>query len=182
MKLTRYLLLLPLLTFAAANTWQPFAIDKQVAVRVPTQPTEANIAKLATAHHYSPTRVWTAKAPEGAYFIIRTAGKASESIGRQNSSQRQALYTSVIRAALQSDKGELLTRTSFLTDGGAGCEVKYKGTHPLTQQRVIKYLRYLVVDSVGYSFQFLPANAYDSLGIAGAEQRRRFFNSITVKP
>lgn len=149
---------------------------------MPTPPSEANIDKLATAHHYSPTRVWTSRTPEGAYFIIRTAGRASESIGRQNSTQRQALYSIIIQAALQSDQGELLTRTAFPTAGGAGCEVKYKGTHPLTQRRIVKYLRYLVVDSVGYSFQFLPANPYDSLGLAGAEQRRRFFNSITVKP
>lgn len=182
MKLTRYLLLIPLVAFVPPSKWQPFAIDKQVVVQVPTQPSEANIDKLATAHHYSPTRVWTVKAPEGTYFIIRTAGKASESIGRQNTTQRQALYNSVIQAALQSDRGVLLTRTFFATAGGNGCEVKYKGTHPLTQRRVIKYLRYLVVDSIGYSFQLLPSNPYDSLGLAGAEQRRRFYNSITVKP
>jgi len=181
-KSTHYLLLLPLFAFAPSDTWQSFTIDKQIAVQVPTRPSEANIDKLAAAHHYSPTRVWTTKAPEGVYFIIRTAGRASESIGRQNTTQRQALYTSVIQAALQSDKSELLTRTSFPTAGGAGCEIKYKGSHPVTQRRIIKYLRYLVVDSVGYSFQFLPANPYDSLGLAGAEQRRRFFNSITVKP
>jgi hypothetical protein len=182
MKFPRYLLLLPLAAFVPPNTWQPFAIDKQVAVLVPTRPSEADIDKLAKAHRYSPTRVWTTKAPEGTYFIIRTAGKTSESIGRQNSAQRQALYTSIIQAALQSDKGKLLTRISFPTAGGPGCEVKYRGTHPLTQRRVVKYLRYLVVDSIGYSFQFLPANPNDSLGLAGAEQRHRFFNSITVKP
>ena len=182
MKPTHYLLLLPLLAFAPSDTWQSFSIDKQVAVQMPMRPSEANLDKLAAAHYYSPTRVWTAKAPEGVYFVIRTAGKVSESIGRQNTAQRQALYTTVIQAALQSDQGELVTRTSFPTAGGDGCEIKYRGSHPLTQRRIIKYLRYLVVDSIGYSFQFLPANPYDSLGLAGAAPRRRFFNSIVVKP
>jgi hypothetical protein len=42
-------------------------------------------------------------------------------------------------------------------------------------------MRTLLVDSIGYSLIFQPMDKQDTLGLAGAEQRRRFFNSITVK-
>jgi hypothetical protein len=45
MKLTRYLLLLPLLAFAT-DTWKPFVVDNRVTVQLPAQPTQIDLAKL----------------------------------------------------------------------------------------------------------------------------------------
>jgi hypothetical protein len=60
-------------------------------------------------------------------------------------------------------------------------EYKYKALHKGTGKRVIKYTRILLADSIAYTLNFVPIDRQDSLGIAGAEQCRRFFNSITVK-
>jgi hypothetical protein len=179
MKLTRHLLLLPLLSFAA-DTWQSFAVDGLVTVQLPSQPTELDVAKLAPGRNMRGTRVWLVQAPEGFYQVIRTAGGTH--ITRADTTGRRFFYKGVAYSIVHNRQGQLLSSTPFSTAGGAGMEFKYRGIHQGTGKRVISYTRSLVLDSITYALNFIPTDKTDSLGLAGAEQRRRFFNSIMVKP
>jgi len=179
MKKRYALALLPLAAFSLLD-WQPFAIDQHVAVQLPAPPTELDVAKLAPTLAAEHTRLWTLRAPEGAYLVTRLPGAGA--IGKLDTAKRNAYYAGMISSILRNEKGQLLSRTPFPTAGGAGLELKYKGVHQLTGKRIIKYVRTLVLDSIGYSLIFIPTDRLDSLGLAGNEQRRRFFNSITVKP
>jgi hypothetical protein len=179
MKLTRYLLLLPLLA-STADTWQPFTVDKQVSVQLPAQPIEIALAKLAPGKNLQHTRMWTLRVAEGIYQVLRLPN--THSIPRTDTAGRRAFYAGLLTSVMRNESGQLLAVTSFPTTGGASMEYQYKGLHKGTGKRVIKYGRTLLVDSINYTLNFIPADSLDSLGLAGAEQRRRFFNSITVKP
>jgi hypothetical protein len=180
MKLTRYLLLLPLLAFTAADNWQPFAIDQHVAVQLPTPPAEADLAKLAPGQNLHHMRMWMARAPEGIYQVIRIPATAT--ISQADTAGRRAFYAGTLASLMRNEKGQLLVLTHFATSAGAGIEYKYKSVHRATGKHVIKYGRSLLADSVAYALNFLPTDNQDSTGMAGNAQRRRFFNSITVKP
>lgn len=179
MTFIRYLLLLPVLAFVA-DTWQPFAIDQHVAVQLPAQPTEADLAKLAPGQNLHHMRMWMARAPEGVCQVMRIPGTAT--ISQADTAGRRAFYAGTLTSLMRNEKGQLLSVTPFPTPAGAGIEFKYKGVHRGTGKRVIKYGRSLLIDSVTYALNFLPIDNQDSTGMAGNEQRRRFFNSITVSP
>lgn len=177
--ITYCLLLLPLFAFAA-DTWQPFIVDSRVSVQLPAQPTELDFAKLAPTRKPDHTRMWLVRTSEGTCQVMRLPN--SSTISRSDTARRRAFYAGVLTSVMRNESGQLLLITPFPTPAGAGIEYKYKAIHKGTGKRVIKYTRFLLADSVGYSLNFTPADRQDSLGVAGNEQRRRFFNSITVKP
>jgi hypothetical protein len=173
------LLLLPLFAFTA-DTWQPFAIDSRVSLQLPTHPTELDFAKLAPTRKPDHTRIWLLRAPEGTYQVMRLPNNGT--ISGTDTAGRRAFYAGVLTSVMRNESGQLLLITPFPTVAGAGMEYKYKAMHKGTGKRVIKYTRILLADSIAYTLNFVPIDRQDSLGIAGAEQRHRFFNSITVKP
>jgi hypothetical protein len=173
------LLLLPLFAFTA-DTWQPFAIDSRVSLQLPTHPTELDFAKLAPTRKPDHTRIWLLRAPEGTYQVIRLPNNST--ISSTDTAGRRAFYTGVLTSVMRNESGQLLLITPFPTSAGAGMEYKYKAMHKGTGKHVIKYTRILLADSIAYTLNFVPIDRQDSLGIAGAAQRRRFFDSITVKP
>jgi hypothetical protein len=176
--LTRYLLLLPLLAFTA-DTWQSFAIDNRVTVQLPSQPTQVDLAKL-TGKSVGHLRLWALRTPEGIYQIMRMP--TGTFISRADTASRRSFYQGFLSSVLSDEQGQLLSRMPFATNAGAGMEYKYRGLHQGTGKRVVKHVRSLVTDSVGYTLIFTPTDPKDSLGLASAEQRRHFYNSLTVKP
>ena len=169
----RLLLLLPLLSFTILD-WQPFAVDKRVTVELPTKPTEA---KAALGKKVGRTRAWMLRAPEGVYQIMRMP----TGLARADEAARNSYYESLISYTMKEEQGQLLLITAFPTDAGPSLEYKYRVIRPGTRQHVTKIVRTLVVDSVAYSLNFIPTDKQDSLGLAGAEQRNRFYNSLAVK-
>ena len=149
-------------------------------MQLPAAPTEADMSKFVPGSAAGRTRLWKLYAPEGLYQVIRLSSK--DIIAKHDTAARSSYYAGVLSSVLRNEQGRLLARTPFPTAGGEGVEFKYNAMHRGTGKRVIKYLRYLVVDSVSYSLNFIPADRQDSLGLAGNEQRRRFFDSIAVKP
>ena len=131
MKLLYPLLLLPLLAFTAADTWQPFALDSRVAVELPTPPTELDFAKLAPTMKPDHTRVWIVRSPEGIYQLMRIPNHGL--ISRTDTAGRRAFYAGVLSSFMRNEQGQLLLRTPFPTPGGAGVEFKYM---PSTKARV----------------------------------------------
>jgi hypothetical protein len=95
---------------------------------------------------------------------------------------RNSFYERQIAFTMRSEQGQLVTITAFPTDAGPSLEYKYKTTHRGSSKHQIKIMRSLLVDSVAYSLNFIPADQQDTLGLAGAEQRSRFYNSLIVKP
>lgn len=170
---------LPLLAATLAD-WITFNIDKEVSIQTPTQPTEIDLAKLAPGKNLQHTRVWALRATEGIYQVLRIPN--TRSIPRTDTAGRRSFYAGVLASVVRNESAQLLSITPFPSAGGAGIEYKYKGLHKGTGKRVIKYGRVLLLDSIGYTLSFIPTDQQDSLGLAGAEQRRRFYNSITVKP
>jgi hypothetical protein len=178
MKKVYLLALLPLLAFTLVD-WQSFAIDKRLIVQLPTPPAEVNLTKVAPAQAAAHARMWALRAAEAVYLVVRLP---TGLIGKSDTTSRRSYYAGVLSAVLQDERGQLISQTSFPTAGGAGMEIKYKAMSQVTGKKAIKYMRFLLVDSIGYSLLFQPTDKQDSLGLASAEQRRRFFNSITVKP
>jgi hypothetical protein len=170
----RLLLLLPLLSFTALD-WQPFAIDQHVTVDLPATPTEAKAARGKKVGH---NRAWMLQAPEGVYQIMRLP----TGFARADEATRNAYYKKLLTYTLHQERGQLVLLTAFPTDAGPSLEYKYRVVRPGTRRHVTKIGRALVVDSVAYSLQFLPADQRDSLGVAGTEQRTRFYNSLVVRP
>ncbi|MGI4874222.1 MAG: hypothetical protein ACRYFX_23925 [Janthinobacterium lividum] len=174
-----FLLLLPLLSFAA-DTWQPFAVDQRVAVQLPGQPQEMNLAELTGGRPIHHARMWHVQASDALYSIARS--HLEETLTPRDTLGRRNYYSRAFEAVLRSEQGQLLEYAFFPTSAGQGIEVKYKGLTKVTKQRLIRIMRCLVVDSVSYTFSFRSTDKTDSLGLAGAGQRRRFFDSITVEP
>jgi hypothetical protein len=171
------LLSLPLAAFVLAD-WQSFAVDEHLTVQLPGPPTERDLAKLAP--QLKGVQVWSAQDGTGMYLITRFAQTMDKPL--QDTTALRSYYAGVISGQLRREEGHLLSRTFFATAGGSGVEYKYRGRHQGTGKQVIKYGRSLLLGAVGYSFAFVPADRVDSLGLAGNEQRRRFFDSIMVKP
>lgn len=139
-----------------------------------------DLAKLAPGKNLQHTHVWALRATEGIYQVLRLPN--THSIPRTDTAGRRSFYAGVLASVIRNESAQLLSVTPFPSAGGAGIEYKYKGLHKGSRKRVIKYGRVLLLDSIGYTLNFVPTDQQDSLGIAGAEPRRRFYNSITVKP
>jgi hypothetical protein len=184
MRCTWYLLLLPLFAATVADVWQSFAVDKILTVQMPAKAAELNMTELLrTGQAPARTRTWVAQASEGLCVVMRIPTANAQRIKQSDAAHRQVFYKDVVRGALAVENHAfLLKRTSFQTAGGDGIEIKYTALNARTGRRRVRYMRSLVVDSIGYNFIFRPANLSDSLGLVDYTQRRRFFNSITVKP
>jgi hypothetical protein len=169
-----FLLLLPLLSFTARD-WQLFGLDQRVTVELPAKPTEA---KAAPGKKVGRSRAWMLPAPEGVYQLLRMP----TGLGRPDETARTAYYEQLIAYTLRQEHGQLVTLTAIPTDAGPSLEYTYRVVRPGTHRHQLKIVRTLVVDSVAYSLNFVPADQQDSLGLAGAVQRTRFYNSLTVRP
>ncbi|MEJ7663517.1 MAG: hypothetical protein WKG07_30210 [Hymenobacter sp.] len=125
-----------MLAFPAADTWQSFAIDQHVAVQLPTQPTEMDLAKLAPGQNLNHMRMWVARTPEGIYQVMRMP--AATTISQTDTAKRRSFYAGMLSSFLRNEKGQLLSLTPFPTPAGAGIEFKYKAIHRGTGKHVIK--------------------------------------------
>ena len=77
-------------------------------------------------------------------------------------------------------EGRLLSQTHFHTAAGEGIELVLSILSPGTSTRVLAYNRTLFAHHKLYTFTFTPFGGLDST--AHTAQRRRFFDSIVVKP
>ncbi len=170
----RLLLLLPLLSFTTLD-WQPFAVDQHVTVDLPAKPREAN---AVPGKKIGRNRAWMLPAPEGVYQIMRMP----TGFAKADEAARNSYYERLIAFAMRNEQGQLESITAFPTAAGPSLEYKYRVLRPGTRQHLTRIVRTLVVDSVAYSLNFIPANQRDSLGLAGAAQRSHFYNSLVVKP
>jgi hypothetical protein len=170
------LLLLPFLALAA-DAGHPLTVGR-VTVQFPAPPTPIDHRTLGALP--ATARGWTARTPEGLFFLLRT--RLPRPVGQQDTARRRAIYDSITTHALRLSKGRVVGHVRFLTAAGWGAETSYRYINPYSHLPTTFFMRNLVVDSANYFLECVPNDTHDSLGLASAEQRRRFFSSLTVKP
>ncbi len=179
-----YLLALSFVTSCALSDWQTVAVDEYVTVQLPEQPKLVDVSGMpfpspATRQvATSPSvRVLSAKDKSGVYGII--VNSEALPIDLKRPIEPDSFYNQGIRNVLQREHSTLLARSTFLTPAGKGVEVKFSSRPSSTNQVLIQHLRTILVGRASYTFSFL---AHDDNAASATAQRRRFFDSITVKP
>ncbi|MFD2719704.1 hypothetical protein ACFST9_13330 [Hymenobacter monticola] len=179
---------LSLAAFARAD-WVTFALDERVSVQLPVQPTELAVAKTLSpeqAKTLSPEQVknnhvYLTTDAYGTYQVVQSAtGFSAEQAAL--AATRAAFYQRMLQGVLRHEHGTLLAQSPFPTAGGEGVEFAYRHVSRGSGKPVLAVARHLLVGTTSYGFTFTPRDQQDSTGTSGNAQRRRFFDSIVVKP
>jgi hypothetical protein len=168
-----YLLALPLLAFTADN-WQPFSLDKQVSVRLPTKPfemTKEEVGDLPAGAH-----VFAAQSGNEAYQLTGPL-PVPAALKPQDTKARDLFYEGMLKGLVQDQGNTLLARSTFSTVAGEGVAVTYQSPATADTKEMTLFSRVFIVNRSSYALTYLRADGDTSSG-----NRRRFFNSITVKP
>ena len=184
MTLIRYLHVLLFLPACTSPDWKAYEVDQHVTVQLPRQPVPINLAGM---HFASPATQQTAAS--SGVRALNTSDSActygiiinSEALAA-NLSQPvvpDSFYNQGIRNVLQRQHVRLLVRSTFMTAAGPGIEVKF-GPASATSSAAGQYIRTVLVGRACYTFIFHSRDKEIELNTI--EQRRRFFNSIVVKP
>ncbi|TGE04765.1 hypothetical protein [Hymenobacter fodinae] len=175
------LLSLPLTSFIAPD-WAPFTVDEQLQVLLPHPAEEVDMKKL-TGRSIPNTRLLMTSDSVGVYQIMLVKMPPAQAANLARAESRESYYDGVVKGILDAQTdGVLLERATFPTSAGTGIEVKTRARHKGTGKLVVKYSRSLLANGVGYAFNFIPRDLADTAGISGNAQRRRFFDSIEIKP
>jgi hypothetical protein len=159
---------------------QTFALDTQVTVELPNQPRLIDAHKYRQLKHPERIKLWVLGTLGGAYQLIRAVNPALHIANRDTLGQ-EAYYRRKVKELIKRNALIIASRP-FSVGGIRGRDIIYK-SHATPQPKVI-YSRSFVLDSVGYTLNFIPTFQEETslLSSLEAKQRRRFFNSITVKP
>jgi hypothetical protein len=170
--------------------WVTCAVDGQFSVQLPATATEMDMLKVFASQGVTPPaeqlellksmKVFTATDGAGNYMVTRTATGLSANL--EEPGNRTRFYEGAINGLLLKEHGTLLQRAAFTVNGTEGVEVRYRGVHKGTGQRVIKHNRLLAVGQVVYILAVYPVDRNDSTGAGLQEQRTKFFNSLTYRP
>jgi len=169
-----YLLALPLLAFTADN-WQPFSVDKQVSVHLPAKPSE--MTKEEVGNIPAGAHVFVAES-DGNIYQLTGPVPVPAALKTQDASARSMFYDGEIKGMVQDQGSTLLSRKPFSTSAGEGVAVTYRLAATQDSKAMIVFSRTFVAKRSSYTLTFLQADGDTTSGVA----RRRFFNSITVKP
>jgi hypothetical protein len=180
----------PSLAFSIAD-WVVYPVDSRVTVQTPSVLTPIDLVKALTARGASKeqlapyvsnqVKLLVARDETGIYMVMRMATGDPETPSNSDSTGRRAYYAGLLDAQLRDEHGTLLHRSTFSIGGVDGIEYDYKGIHQGTGKMVVKHSRAILVDKVSYGMTFLAADAQDSLGTAGQQQKDKFFRSLTIK-
>lgn len=179
---------LSLAAFTLAD-WVTFALNEQVSVQLPAQPTELELSKTLSpeqAKTLSPEQVqnnhvYVTKDAYGAYQVVQSATSLSAE-KTALAATRAAFYQRILQGVLKHEHGTLVAQSPFPTAGGEGLEITYRHLRRGTGKPVLTVARHLLVGTTSYGFYFVSLDQQDSTGTSGNAQRRRFFESIEVKP
>jgi hypothetical protein len=182
----KYAYLLALLPLATCSTpkWEAYPIDAYLTVQLPAKPRVLSIDStgvdkvIKDKKVLAPIRAYGAKDSYGVYSVV--VNTAPPGVPIDIPASRDSLYAQGIRNTLRVNQGSrLLSKTMFNTPVGVGIAVKVAIISPNTGSPELVYNRTLLTKHRTYAFTFSPS---DEDTTAGAAQRRRFFDSITVKP
>lgn len=172
------------LAACASPAWIIFPVDQHLTVQLPAKPKATNLDSMGVnkllKYKTLPFQAFLAEDENGVYMIAVDASSRVDSI--PTNANRDSLYTLGIKQILAREKGNrLLSRTRFHTPDGEGVELVVQISSPTTHTPLLVYDRILLAHHRLYNFNFTP---YELLldSMAHNEQRRRFFDSITIKP
>jgi len=176
-----YLLLLLPLAACSSSEWKAYPINEHLNVQLPTAPERVDLQKQEGLPNIAPAtlrqlQAFTSSDDYGVYSIVINPVD-STSLGLL---PRDSLYNDRIRQLLLTYQGNLRKRTSFSTPAGKGVEVLIAAVVPTVGKHVLTGVRLLLVGHQSFVFTVVPYAETD-ISLAAA-QRRRFFNSIRVKP
>jgi hypothetical protein len=178
MKYTCLLLLLPLAA-CSSSEWKSYSINEHLNVQLPTTPEKVDLQKqkgLSNAATLPQMQAFTSSDDYGVYSIVVNPAD-SATLGLL---PRDSIYNNRIRQMLLTYQGNLRKRTSFSTPAGNGVEVLIDAVVPNVGKHVLTGVRLLLVGHQSFAFSAVPYAETDTS--LATTQRRRFFNSITVRP
>jgi hypothetical protein len=176
-----YLLLLIPLAACSSSEWKSYRINEHLNVQLPTIPEKVDLPKQGGVPNVGPAtlhqmQAFTSSDDYGVYSIVINPAD-SATLGLL---PRDSIYNNRIRQMLLTYQGNLRKRTSFSTPTGNGVEVLLDAVVPNVGKHVLTGVRLLLAGHQSFAFTAVPyAETDTSLATA---QRRRFFDSITVKP
>jgi hypothetical protein len=175
-----YLLALLFLAACKLPHRQQFALDTRVTVELPGQPYVLNPNKVRTVKHPEHMKIWWLRTLGGMYLLYRTLNPklhiaADDTVSR-------SLHYERVQTILKSEHAQGIVARPFLVAGIEGRDFTYKSFRRSTGKIETRYMRSLLLDSVSYVLLFIPTSQVGIIGYASDSQRRRFFNSMTVKP
>jgi hypothetical protein len=179
-----YCIILFSLTACASPAWITYPVDQYLTVQLPTKPKVTNLDSMGVNKLLKkktlPFQAFLTEGESGAYMIVVDASARVDSI--PTDANRDSLYAQGIKQLLaRANDNRLLSRTRFHTPAGDGVEFVMRVSSPTTHTPVLVFNRTLLAHHRAYTFTFTP---YEALldSTAHAAQRRRFFDSIIVKP
>jgi hypothetical protein len=179
-----YCVVLLCLVSCTSPAWITYPVDQYLTVKLPAKPKVTNLDSMGVnkllKQKTLPFQALLAEDQNGIYALVVDASSRIERI--PVNSNRDSLYAQVIKQLLaRAHDNRLLSRTSFNTPAGEGIELVMRTSSPETHTPLLVYNRTLFAHHRVYTFTFTP---YEALldSTAHTEKRRRFFNSITVKP
>lgn len=179
-----YCIVLFFLSACTPPAWITYPVDHYLTVQLPAKPKVTNLDSMGVNKLLKkktlPFQAFLTEDEDGAYMIVVDASARIDSIPAD--ANRDSLYSQGIKQILaRANDNRLLSRTKFHTPGGEGIEFVMRVSSPTTHTPVLIYNRTLLAHHRAYTFTFTP---YEALldSTAHAAQRRRFFDSITVKP
>lgn len=176
-----YLLLLLLLAACSSSEWKSYPINEHLNVQLPTAPEKVDLQKQRGLPNVDPAtlhqmQAFTSSDDYGVYSIVINPAD-SATLGLL---PRDSLYNDGIHQMLLTYQGNLRKRTSFSTPAGNGVEVLLDAVVPKVGKHVLTGVRLLLVGHQSFAFTAVPYAETDTS--LATTQRRRFFDSITVKP
>jgi hypothetical protein len=181
----KYAYLLTLLLSACSRPdWITYPVDHYLTVQLPALPKVMNldslgVNKLLKQKTMASFKAFAAEDENGAYLVVVDSSARVSRISA--AANRDSLYKQGISQILGRNKSNrLLSQTHFHTPAGEGVELVLSVNSPKTSTPVLVYNRTLLAHRKTYTLTFTPYTELDSAG--HTIQRRRFFNSITVKP
>jgi hypothetical protein len=179
-----YCVALLCLAACTSSAWITYPVDQYLTVQLPAKPKVTNLDSMGVnkllKQKTLPFQAFLTEDQNGIYAIVVDASSRVERIPAN--SNRDSLYAQGIKQILaRANDNRLLSRTRFNTPAGEGIELVVRTSSPETHTPLLVYNRTLFAHHRVYTFTFTP---YEALldSTAHTAQRRRFFDSITVKP
>ena len=177
-------LLALLVASCAPSPWVWNTIDSRVAVQTPTPLQTEGVdsykadlkAKGVDVAALASVKNLAAHAADGSIYEVACFPAAANLVQLS----RTQYYDQAINGLIKAYGARITERSTFSTPAGEGVELKY--IVRVEGEKTAGYQRLLLIGKVGYVLSFTQPTTLDTTDLAGAEQRRRFFNSITVKP
>lgn len=179
-----YCIVLLALAACASPAWITYPVDQFLTIQLPAKPKVTNLDSMGInkllRQKTLPFQAFLAEDENGAYMIAVDTRSRVDSVSADTTPD--SLYTRGITQILKrADGNQLLSRTRFHTPAGEGVEFVLRISSPITHTPLLVYNRILLAHHRLYNFNFTP---YEALldSTAHTAQRRRFFDSISVKP